>query len=148
MKIDREGIEFLILMEGFELKAYKCSAGIWTISSGVTRYENGLPVKRGDVITRERALELFKNTIKVYEMCVNTNVKSNINQNMYNALVSFTYNLGVGAFKNSTLLKKVNKDPNDESILKEFAKWINVNGKPSNGLIKRRQNEARLYFKK
>lgn len=147
MRIDRDFLEFLTLMEGLELKAYKCSAGIWTIGIGSTRYEDGRPVLRGDIITEDRAFELFKNTIIQYEVAVNKLVTSNINQNQYHALLSFTYNLGVRALKNSTLLKKVNKNPNDPDIEKEFLKWINAGGKPLRGLLIRRQVEVKMYFK-
>lgn len=147
MRINRDFLEFLTLMEGLELKAYKDSVGIWTIGIGSTRYEDGRPVLRGDIITEDRAFELFKNTIIQYEVAVNKLVTSNINQNQYHALLSFTYNLGVRAFKNSTLLKKVNKNPNDPDIEKEFLKWINANSKPLRGLLIRRQAEIKLYFK-
>lgn len=146
MKIDKNGVEFIVSMEGLELKAYKCSAGVWTVGIGSTRYEDGTPVKKGDVITRDRALLLFKNTISIYENAVNKLVTSSINQNQYNALTSFCYNLGVSAFKGSTLLKKVNLNPNDPNITLQLNKWINAGGRPVKGLIIRRMKESKLYF--
>ena len=146
MKIDKKGVEFLVECEGLELKAYKDVIGIWTIGIGSTRYEDGTPVKKGDVITRDRALLLFKNTISIYENAVNKLVTSSINQNQYNALTSFCYNLGVSAFKGSTLLKKVNLNPNDPNITLQLKKWINAGGRPVKGLIIRRDKESKLYF--
>ena len=69
-------------------------------------------------------------------------------QNQFDALVSFAYNLGNGALKGSTLLKKVNANPNDIAIKKEFLKWVNAGGKRLQGLVNRRTEEANLYFSK
>ena len=146
-KLSKEGVEFLVASEGFKLQAYKCSAGVWTIPAGVTYYEDGSKIKEGDIITRDRALTLFKRTLVTYENAVNKLVKSDINQNQYDALVSFVYNLGVGAFTGSTLLKKVNLDPNDIAIKTEFSKWVRASGKVIKGLVTRRNNEIKLYFK-
>jgi lysozyme len=70
-----------------------------------------------------------------------------VNQNQYDALVSFVFNLGIGAFRKSTLLKKIQANPNDPAIRAEFMKWVNAGGKPLKGLITRRAAEADLYFK-
>jgi len=71
-----------------------------------------------------------------------------INENQFSALVCFAYNVGVGAFKKSTLLRKININPNDETIAVEFAKWTKAGGKVLLGLVRRRKAEADLYFKK
>ena len=70
-----------------------------------------------------------------------------INQNQYDALVSFAYNLGVGALLKSTLFKKLKVNPNDPSIRTEFMRWVNAGGKRLTGLVRRREAEANLYFK-
>ena len=132
--------------EGCSLKAYKCPAGIWTISYGITQYENGKAVKEGDIITQERAEQLLEVILIKFVQQVGELVKSKVNQNQKDALTDFAYNCGVGNLRSSTLLKKVNADHNDKTIRSEFEKWVKANGKVLNGLVKRRTAEANLYF--
>lgn len=147
--ISQEGIEMIAKFEGLKLKPYKCSAGVPTIGYGSTYYEDGTRVKLTDSpITKERALELFKNTLSTYEKGVDSYTRDDVNQYQFDALVSFAYNLGTQALKGSTLLKKVNKNPNDPTIAAEFAKWVRAGGKVLKGLQLRRQAEAAHYFKK
>jgi lysozyme len=84
--------------------------------------------------------------LDTYEKSVDSFCRDDINQNQFDALVSFAYNLGVGNLKSSTLLKKVNANPSDPTIRDEFMKWVNGGGKKLPGLVKRRQAEADLYF--
>jgi lysozyme len=98
-------------------------------------------------ISEARATDIFLNVIKHYERSVDSFCRDDINQNQFDALVSFCYNLGAGSLKKSTLLKKVNADPNDESIKLEFLKWNKSGGKVLNGLTLRRNAESELYFK-
>lgn len=146
-------IEFIANFEAFRSKPYIDVAGIPTIGYGATYYENGVKVTMNDVpVTNERALQLKAFHIQVAEKAVRQFVKSTVNQNQFDALVSFTYNLGATALKNSTLLKKVNVNPNDKSIQAEFKKWVNIRNpktgrlEKSNGLIRRRNEEAAIYF--
>jgi len=151
MKIGQKGIDLIIEFEtggniSKYLTAYQDSVGVWTIGVGSTYYEDGSKVKKGDKITLERAKQLFANTLPKYENAVNKHVKRALNQNQFDALVSFTYNLGEANLKSSTLLKKVNANPCDTTIRNEFAKWVNAGGKKLNGLVRRRNAEANLYF--
>jgi len=147
-KIDANGIKLITDWEGLKLKPYLCSANVPTIGYGSTRYENGNKVKLTDApITKERALELFKNTLHTYERDVDALVRDDINQNQFNALVSFAYNLGATALRNSTLLKKVNINPNDKTIANEFVKWVNAGGRRVQGLVNRRNAEVVMYYK-
>lgn len=146
-------IEFIANFEAFRSKPYLDVAGIPTIGYGVIYYENGVKVTMNDVpVTHERALQLKAFHIQVAEKAVRQLVHSTVNQNQFDALVSFTYNLGATALKNSTLLKKVNANPNDKSIEAEFKKWVNIRNpktgrlEKSNGLIRRRNEEAAIYF--
>lgn len=132
--------------EGCSLKAYKCPAGIWTIGYGNTQYENGKAVKEGEVITLDRAEQLLEVILIKFVQQVGELVNSKVNQNQKDALTDFAYNCGVGNLRSSTLLKKVNADPNDKTIRAEFEKWTRANGKVLNGLVKRRTAEANLYF--
>lgn len=146
-KLGPNGFKLIKQFEGFKSKPYLCSAGVPTIGWGSTRYVNGTKVTLNDKeITQEEADKLFLDTLKQYELAVDAFCVDTINQNQFDALVSFAYNLGTTALKGSGLLKKVNKNPNDKTIEKEFNKWINAGGKPLKGLIRRRAAEAKLYF--
>lgn len=149
--LDISGNKFIAKVEGVRYKAYLDSVGVWTIGRGITYYEDGSPIKSGDTITADREEKLFQNTVSFFVKKVNEYVKVNINQNQFNALVSFCYNVGTQAFKNSTLLKKVNTNPTDKLIQTEFMKWTKgtVKGKKVtiSGLINRRKQEVQLYFK-
>lgn len=139
-------IDIIKKFEGCKLSSYKCQAGIWTIGWGNTYYENGSKVQPDDSITQARAEALLLLTVTKFWKETKKVVKSNVNDNQFAALVSFSYNLGIGALNKSTLLKLVNANPNDKQIAHEFMKWVNAGGKPSNGLINRRRAELHLYF--
>lgn len=140
MKISVKGLDLLKRLEGLRLTAYKCSAGVWTIGYGHT---NG--VKEGDSCSQAQAEEWLREDVEDAEDTVNWQ-GLNINQNQFDALVCFCYNVGASAFKKSTLLKKVKANPNDESIAAEFAKWKYAGGKVVEGLVNRRSGESNLYF--
>lgn len=141
-----KGIPIIKKFEGLRLTSYLCPAGAWTIGYGSTFYENGSKVQEGEKITIDRADGLLINTVHLFEKSVKGLVKSSINENQLGALTSFAFNLGVGNFKASTLLKKVNKNPSDPMIRDEFMKWNKAGGKVLNGLTMRRGAEASLYF--
>lgn len=132
--------------EGCKLTSYVCSAGHNTIGYGNTFYENGVKVKPGDKITQQRAEELLDVILIKFVQQTNELIKSNVNQNQRDALTDFAYNCGVGNLRSSTLLKKVNANPNDKTIRDEFMKWNKGGGKVLNGLTRRREAEANLYF--
>lgn len=146
MRINEQGINILHHFEGCRLEAYKCPAGVWTIGWGNTFYENGEKVKAGEKITQQRADELFLFILNNFSNQVRASLKQPIGTNRFNALLSFAYNVGIGNLRRSTLLKKVNINPTDETIRDEFMKWTRAGGKVLNGLIRRRKAEADLYF--
>lgn len=149
MKINAIGAKGLNLIKQFEgllLKPYKCPAGIPTIGYGATYYPNGLKVTMNDKpITEAQASTMLMNMLKTYEKAVDSFCRDDINQNQFDALCSFSYNVGINALKNSTLLKKVNKNPDDPTIRAEFLKWNKANGRALKGLTNRRIAEADLY---
>ena len=147
-EISERGLSLIKQFEGLFLKAYLCPAGIWTIGYGATFYQNGLRVKQSDVINQETANSLLKYHVSTFEKHVDSLTRDDINQNQFDALFSFCYNVGVSNFRSSTLLKKVNQNPNDPSIKLEFKKWVYADGKKMKGLEYRRQAEADLYFSK
>jgi len=124
-----------------------CPAGVPTIGYGSTYYQNGVKVKLTDpAISEEAAEQLLKVNLVHYERGVDSMTKDHINQTQFDALVSFAYNVGLVNYKNSTLLKRVNADPNDPDIEKQFMRWVRAGGKVIKGLIVRRNAEAALYF--
>lgn len=142
MKTSNKGIDLIKKYEGFRAKAYKCPADKWTIGYGHTRN-----VKPTDVITLHEAERFLRQDVEFAEKEVNRH-NLDINQNQFDALVSFVFNLGVGNFARSTLLRKIKSNPNDPTIRKEFERWIYAGGKVLNGLVRRRKEEAELYFMK
>lgn len=133
--------------EGLELKAYQDSAGIWTIGYGTTRNpETGLPIKKGDTVTREKALSWLKMQTSASQGDVNRLVKVPINENQRTALTSFVYNIGPTRFAKSTLLRKLNARAPKEEVAREFLRWIYAGGKVIPGLQKRRRLEQQLFL--
>ena len=145
MELSQKGKELIMQFEGCKLTAYQDSVGIWTIGYGNTFYEDGTPVKKGDIITHNRAIELFNLIVKKFEVSVDELVISNVNQNQFDAMVSLAYNIGLGNFKSSSLLKMVNKSPNDNTIYLQFLRWNKAKGKVLEGLTRRRMAESNLY---
>ena len=147
MKLNENGYNLICEFEGLKLKPYLCSAKIPTIGYGNTYYPNGKRVTLlDDAITKEYAFEIFKTIADKFAKRVDDMVTSELTQNQFNALVSFAYNVGTGAFATSTLLKKVNVNPNDVAIKNEFLKWVRANKKVIQGLVNRRNKEALIYF--
>lgn len=141
-----KGIPIIRRFEGLKLRAYLCPAGVPTIAWGNTFYENGSKVQMGDKITLDRADRLLFFIVAKFESELSKLVKSNINDNQKGALTSFIFNLGSTKFSKSTLLKKVNANPNDPTIRDEFMRWVGKDPKTINGLRNRRQAEADLYY--
>jgi lysozyme len=146
-KTGTKGIELIKKFEGFMSKPYKCPAGIPTIAYGATFYPNGKKVTMSDkAVTEAEGVELLKSMLSKFEQYVDSYCIDTITQNQFDALVSFAYNVGTGALKKSTLLKKVNADPNDKFIESQFLIWNKVKGVEVKGLTLRRQAESKLYF--
>lgn len=150
MKTGQKGLALIKDFEGWYSNPYLDPVGIATIGYGFTYYLPG----RKKVTLKDKPLSkaegepMLKEILTNYENDVLRMVKKPLTQNQFDALISFTYNLGATNLGKSTLLKKVNKDPNDPLIAIEFMKWVNAGGKPFNGLIRRRKAEADLYFTK
>jgi lysozyme len=145
MEVNKAGRDLMKRFEGCKLKAYKCPANLWTISWGLTFYPDGTKVKEGDVITQQQAEDYFNAIVDDFAKKVDALIKSNVTDNNFSALVSFAYNVGMGNFQRSTLLRKVNANPKDKTILAEFKKWTRANGEVLKGLVRRRDAEAKLY---
>lgn len=140
--MDQRGLDFLIHEEGVVLHPYKDSVGLPTIGIGSRFYESGQEVKMTDPpITKERATELFKQTLKSYEITVEQAITANLTQNQFNALCSLCYNIGAPAFRKSTVAKTVNLDPYSTKIKDAWYMW-----KKPPELLPRRHREVEFYF--
>jgi lysozyme len=142
MTTGAKGVSLIKSYEGFRSHAYPDPASggdPWTIGYGTTK-----GVKKGQVITESQAVEFLKKDLAIFESAVNGAVKVSLTQDQFDALVSFTYNLGAGNFRSSTLLKKVNAKDFAGAAL-EFAKWNKAAGKVLTGLTRRRAAEAALF---
>lgn len=147
MRISEKGLNHLKKCEGWRNSPYFDSAGIPTIGYGFTYYPNGRRVKITDEpITLTEGNNMLKLIVRPFEKWVSKLVTSPLSQHQFDALVSFCYNVGQGNFGESTLLKKVNENPNDSTIQDEFKRWVYAGGKKSKGLKKRRNKEAYLYI--
>jgi lysozyme len=139
MRISEQGLALIRKFEGLSLSAYQCPAGIWTIGYGHTSH-----VKEGQVITLEQAEEWLKDDVAFAEKAIHASVIGQLTQGQFDALVSFVFNVGSGAFQRSTLLKKINRGEMDH-IPAQLMRWIHADGKPLQGLIRRRRFEAALW---
>lgn len=147
-KINKAGLDLIKSFEGFESKPYFCPSKICTVGYGSTRYSDGRKVTMQDQpLTEAAAEQLLAATMGQYELAVDAYCVDTINENMFSALTSFAYNCGAANLKSSTLLKKVNANPNDPTIAAEFMKWNRGGNKILAGLTRRREAEKNLYFK-
>lgn len=134
MKISEKGIELIKKFEGLRLEAYRCSSGILTIGFGHTK-----GVKSGDKITEQRAEELLREDLRIFENYVNNNVFLPLNQNQFDALVSFAFNCGVGN------LRKLVRNRDLGQIADAIVLYNKGGGKVLKGLKKRREEERKLF---
>ena len=140
MKASVDAYELIKQSEGLLLKAYLCPAGIWTIGYGHTS-----GVSPNSFITIQEADEYLHRDVATIEMQLNK-LNLSLRQCQWDAIVSFVFNVGIGNFKASTLLAKIRINPDDNSIIDEFLRWVYANGKVIRGLQKRRLTEMKLYF--
>lgn len=141
MRMSDDGRKRLEAREGLRLKAYRDVVGVWTIGVGHTAAAGAPSPKEGMTITAAEADDIFKRDLVQYEDAVSEAVKVPLNQNQFDALVSLTFNIGVGAFKRSSVVKRLNAGDYDGAA-KAFMLW----SKPAQ-IIGRRASEM-LQFKK
>lgn len=160
MNISDNGVQLIKSFEGKKLDAYEDSVGIWTIGYGCIRYPDGTQVKAHDCCTEEEAENFMRHDLKRFIDGVSKRVAGlNLTQGMFDSLVSFSYNLGLGSLDQSTLLKKIKVNPNDPTIYTykknekgepvvdscEFLRWARAGGRVIKGLVLRRAREADTY---
>jgi lysozyme len=148
MKIGQKGIQLIKDFEGWYSAPYRDPIGIPTIGYGFTYYlSDRRKVKMDDPpLTRIKGEAMLLEILSNYEDDVKRLLVRQLNQNQFDALVSFTYNLGATNLGKSTLIKKINTNPEDTRIVEEFLKWNKAGGEILPGLIRRRQAESDLYF--
>ena len=139
MKCSKEGLALIKKFEGCRLEAYRCSANVLTIGYGHTG-----GVLETDVITQDDADKLLEEDIAKFEKYVDDNVTVELNQSQFDALVAWTFNLGVGNLRQSTMLKKLNESDYG-SVPFEMRRWNKAGGKTLDGLIRRRKAESLLF---
>lgn len=144
MNISAAGINLIKEFEGVRLKSYKCPAGVWTLGVGHTSAAGPPEVKPGMTITEAEALKILRNDLKKFEASIDSMVRVPLKQNQYDALCSFIFNVGAGAFQKSTLLKKLNAG-DYAAVPQELMKWTKAGGKELPGLVRRRRAEAALW---
>ncbi|MBG0660369.1 lysozyme [Enterobacter roggenkampii] len=145
MQTSDKGIAMIKQFEGCKLTAYQDSVGVWTIGYGWTKPVDGKPIRAGMTIKQETAERLLKTGLVSYESDVSRLVKVGLTQGQFDALVSFTYNLGVRSLSTSTLLRKLNAG-DYAGAADEFLRWNKAGGKVLNGLTRRREAERALFL--
>ncbi len=141
MMTSDKGIEFIKAREGFRAEAYLCPSGVLTIGYGHTA-----GVRERQTCTEKQAEAWLREDLSEAERAVTECVGEGLAQCRFDALVSFTFNVGAAALWRSTLLRKVKADPDDPSIRDEFGRWVYGGGRVLPGLVARRRAEADLYF--
>lgn len=154
MQMSQHGLQLLEQWEGFKLQVYKDSAGLPTIGVGhlITKSElasgtiniAGVPVKYAGGLTQQQVTDLLAQDVVPAQNAVNNGVKVALNQNQFDALVSFAFNVGNGAFAGSTLLKLLNQGQYDQ-VPTQLLRWTRAGGQVVQGLVNRRNNEIKLW---
>ena len=142
MNISQEGLSLIKKFEGCEYNANKCAAGVWTIGYGHTA-----GVKEGDLVTQQEADKILEEDMKEYEGYINDYVTVDLNQNQFDSLVSWVFNLGPSNLKASTMLKVLNNGAY-EDVPAQIKRWNKAAGVVLEGLIRRREAEALLFENK
>lgn len=141
LKTSAAGRALIAKFEGLRLTAYQDMVGVWTIGYGHT----GPDVKPGLVISQQQAAQLLINDLARFNNGVNALVTVKINQNQFDALVSFSYNLGLGSLQQSTLLRLLNAG-NFQAAADQFLRWNRAGGQVVAGLSRRRAAERDMFL--
>lgn len=142
MKTGHRGLSLIKLFEGLRLQQYKCPAGYWTIGYGhLVKSGEQIPL----IVSEEDANRWLEQDLRIAERAIGRFVRVALNQNQFDALVSFTFNLGTGALQRSTLRQKLNRGEYGDAA-SEFGRWVFAGGQRLKGLVRRRQAEASLFM--
>ncbi|MDX3740344.1 lysozyme [Pseudomonas sp.] len=140
MRTSQRGLSLIKSFEGLRLQAYQDAVGVWTIGYGTTRGVNA-----GMKISKEQAERMLLNDVQRFEPEVERLVNVSLSQNQWDALISFTYNLGSANLESSTLLRKLNAG-NYTGAADQFPRWNKAGGRVLPGLVRRRAAEQALFM--
>ena len=140
MRTSQRGLNLIKSFEGLRLHAYQDSVGVWTIGYGATR-----SVKAGMSISREQAERMLVNDVTRFEPEIDRLVKVPLNRNQWDALMSFTYNLGAANLESSTLRRLLNAG-DYAGAAEQFPRWNKAGGQVLPGLVRRRAAERGLFL--
>ena len=146
-RVSDKGLEFIARWEGWRAQPYNDVAGHCTIGYGHLIHQGNCTAadrQKWGTISKARGLELLRDDAATAEKAVRDRVKVKLKQHQFDALVSFTYNVGTGAFGGSTLLRKLNEG-NYASVPPELMRWVNAGGVPVQGLVNRRREEGAMW---
>lgn len=143
--INSDGLTIIKHFEGLELRAYQDSVGVWTIGYGHTAAAGPPSVSAGQTITEAEAESILKKDLELFENGVRDLVKVPVNSDQFSALVSFSFNVGLGALADSTLLRKLNAG-DYQGAADEFPRWVKAGGQTLPGLVRRRDAERALFL--
>ena len=146
MNISSNGVSLIEKFEGFRPTMYKDAVGLPTIGYGTLIQNADQQWLMTATITADQGEVLLRTSVAPIETMLNSVLPASANQNQFDALISFAYNLGINALRGSTLLAKAKINPADPSIAAEFAKWVHAGTEVLPGLVARRQAESNLYF--
>lgn len=145
MNITDEGLELIRRFEGFRDTAYLCPGGKWTVGYGHTSDAGQPVVERGTSLSREQAEQVLRADVERFAAGVRKDIRKPLGDQQFSALVSFAYNVGLGAFRKSSVLKAVNAGAFD-SVPRRLQLWVKAQGRVLPGLVKRRAAEAALFM--
>lgn len=138
----------IAIFEGKKLKAYKDQGGVWTIGFGSTyNIDKKRPVREGDTIDEATAIRWLNTIAGDLQNQIKKVITVPVNQNQLDSLTSLAYNIGLSAFKKSTLLKRLNANYSKIQVADEFLRWNKVKGVVNQGLTNRRSKERELFLK-
>lgn len=145
MQVNQRGLELIKEFEGFRSKAYKCSAGVWTVGYGHTSAAGAPVVGPMTKVTLAQGEDILRRDLATFEEAVGSAVRVELTPNQFSALVSFCFNVGAGAFRGSSVLKAVNAKQFAD-VPRRLALWNKAGGKVLPGLVRRRAAEAALFL--
>ncbi len=145
VRTNAAGLALIKAHEGLRLKAYRDPVGVWTIGYGHTSAAGPPKVTPGMTISRDEAEAILRRDLGKFEIAVTGAVKAPLNDNQFAALVSFCFNVGEGALRSSSVLRRVN-ERNFAGVPGRLALWCKANGKVLPGLVRRRKDEGHLFM--
>ena len=148
MSTTSKAASIIAIFEGKKLKAYKDQGGVWTIGYGSTyNIDKKRPVQEDDIIDESTALRWLHSITSDLQNQIKKVLTVVVNQNQLDSLTSLAYNIGLTAFKKSTLLKRLNANYPKIQVADEFLRWNKVKGVVNQGLTNRRSKERELFLK-